>query len=78
MDIAATSNVGINGAIQAYITLGGPPTDKEVERHQEQTLVESRKRWDEEFSVSDYSESDKAMDRLRELRQEALKIKNGK
>jgi hypothetical protein len=35
-------------------------------------LAEERKKWDEDFG---YSESDKAMDRLRELRVERSKIK---
>jgi hypothetical protein len=49
-EIAATSNCGINGAIQAYIrTRGGPPTEKEIEDYREEKLAEERKKWDEDF-----------------------------
>jgi hypothetical protein len=51
---------------------GGVPTEKEVEDYQERKRVDERKQWDADFGNS---ESDKAMDRLRELRVERGRLK---
>ena len=53
----------------------GPPTEKEVEDYREEKLAEDRKQWDADLGGN--SESDAAIDRLRELRAEATKLKNG-
>ena len=50
------------------------PTEKEVEDYQERKRVDERNQWDADFGNS---ESDAAIDRLRELRAEATKLKNG-
>lgn len=48
------------------------PTEKEVEDYQERKRVDERKQWDADFGNS---ESEKAMDRLRELRVERGRLK---